>query len=158
MSSLDSLGLPQVREIAEESARAHFLELFDLLVRPQGKRLVLTLVLDKKTGPVTVEDCAAVSRDVEKRLDDLNLVEVPYLLEVTSPGLDRPLRNLEDCERFKGRLAQFVFNEPLEGQITFRGRLGEVRDGKVEALPAGGGAALWVPFSSVKRANLAVEI
>ena len=108
------------------------MELFDLWVRPQGKRLVLTLVLDKKTGPVTVEDCAAVSRDVEKRLDDLNLVEAPYLLEVTSPGLDRPLRNLEDCERFQGRLAQFVLNEPLEGQIAFRGRLGEVRDGEVE--------------------------
>ena len=105
---------------------------------------------------MTVEDCAVVSRAVEKRLDDLNLIEVPYMLEVTSPGLDRPLRSLADCERFKGRMAQFVFHEALEGLMTLQGRLGG--GGRKVEVTSPGGKTLWVPFSKVKRANLVVEI
>ena len=132
MGHSDALWEPQARQIAESVVKDNFLELFDLSIRPQGKRLLLSLVIDKKSGPVSLDECTAVSRDMEKRLDELNLIEVPYLLEVSSPGLDRPLRGLEDCGRFKGSLAQFVFREPLEGLLTFRGRLGEVREGKVE--------------------------
>jgi ribosome maturation factor RimP len=152
----DAVWASQARQIAESVARDNFLELFDLTVRPQGKRLVVTLVIDKRSGPVTLDECTAVSRDLEKRLDDLNLIEVPYLLEVSSPGLDRPLRDLADCGRFKGSLAQFTFQEPVEGLSTFRGRLGEIRDGKVELTD--GGRILWAPFASVKKAHLVVEI
>jgi len=157
VSLQDALWVPQVREIAEAVVKDNFLELFDLSIRPQGKKLILTLVLDRKNGPVTVEDCTVVSRDMEKRLDELNLIEASYLLEVTSPGMDRRLRDLADCERFKGRLAQFVFSEPMESLTTFRGRLGEVRDGQVELLPEKG-KTLWVSFLKVKRANLVVEV
>ncbi len=159
MGALDGTILGQVRQIAEAVVRDNFLELFDLTMKPQGGRLVLTVVLDKKSGSVGLGECSVVSRDLEKRLDELNLISAAYMLEVSSPGLDRPLRNLEDCLRFKGSLAQFVFQEALEGQMTFRGRLGEVREGKVELTPEGGrGPSLWAPFSIVKRANLVVEI
>ena len=158
MGPLDETGLNQIRQIAEGVVRDNFLELFDLRMKPQGGKLVLTVVLDKKQGSVGLDECAGVSHDLEKRLDELNLIQGAYLLEVSSPGLDRPLRHLEDCLRFKGRLAQFVFQEAVEGQITFRGRLGDVQEGKVELKPEGGGAALRAPFSNVKRANLVVEI
>jgi ribosome maturation factor RimP len=90
-------------------------------------------------------------------MDELNLIQSTYLLQVSSPGLDRPLRNLEDCQRFQGSLAQFVFKEPVQGQVTFRGRLGGVKDGQVELLPDQG-QPIWAPFASVKRAHLVVEI
>jgi ribosome maturation factor RimP len=157
MSLQDAVWLPQVREIAEAVAKDNFLELFDLTARQQGKKLVLTVVIDKKSGPVNLEECTAVSRDMEKRLDDLNLIESTYLLQVASPGMDRPLRNLEDCQRFAGSLAQFVFKESVEGQMTFRGRLGGVKDGRVE-LVGEQGQAIWAPFESVKRAHLVVEL
>ncbi|HTC19717.1 MAG TPA: ribosome maturation factor RimP [bacterium] len=147
----------QLRDLAEAVVKDNFLELFDLRVRPQGQKLVLTVVLDKKSGPVTLDDCTAVSRDLEKRLDELNLIETAYLLEVSSPGLDRPLRHLEDCRRFQGRLAQFILKEPLEGQVSFEGRLGETDGEKVE-VKVGKERTLWVPFSAVKNAKLMVEL
>ncbi len=152
----DDPKLSQLREIAEAAARDNFLELFDLKTRAQGKKLVVTLVIDKKAGLVKLEECAAVSRDFEKRLDELNLIESSYLLEVSSPGLDRPLRNPEDFRRFKGRLANILLAEPLEGRTDFRGRLGEVQGDRVEFL-AEGGKILWLSFSMMKRANLIVE-
>lgn len=157
MGPLDETKNTQLRDLAEGTAKDNFLELFDFKVRSQGKKLVLTVVLDKKSSPVSVDDCTAVSRDLEKRLDELDLIETSYLLEVTSPGLDRPLRNLEDCERFKGRKALMTLNEPLEGQVSLEGHLGEVIEGKVE-MRIGKERTLWVPFTAVKAARLVVEI
>lgn len=157
------MGLPdetkstQLKGLAEGIAKDNFLELFDFKVRPQGKKLVLTVVLDKKSGPVSVNDCTVVSRDLEKKLDELDLIEMSYLLEVSSPGLDRPLRSLEDCRRFQGRKALVILNEPLEGQVSLEGRLGEVADGKLEML-IGKERTLWVPFAAVKTARLVVEL
>jgi ribosome maturation factor RimP len=157
------MGLPeeprnaQLRELAEAVVKDNFLELFDLRVRLQGKKLVLTLVLDKKSAPVTLDECAAVSREMEKRLDELDLIQTAYLLEVSSPGLDRPLRSLEDCGRFQGRLAQFVLREPLEGLVSFEGRLGETDSERVE-VKVGKERTLRVPFSMVKNARLVVEL
>jgi len=146
----------QLRQLAEAAAKDNFLELFDLTVRPQGQKLVVSVVIDKKDGKITVEDCSRVSRDLEKRLDELDVIEPSYLLEVSSPGMDRPLRHLDDCRRFQGRLAQFVFAEPVEGLATLRGRLGDVNEEAVEVNE--GKRTIWVPFKTVKRAQLVVEI
>ncbi len=153
---MDMTQVGQLRQLAEAVAKDNFVELFDLTVRPQGKKLTVSVAIDKKSGKITVEECAAVSMELEKKLDELDLIGPSYLLEVSSPGMDRPLRHLEDCQRFSGRLAQFVFAEPVEGMITFRGRLGEVKDGSVEVVD--GKRTLWVPFKAVKRSNLVVEI
>jgi ribosome maturation factor RimP len=147
----------RIRDLAETSARDHFLELFDLKVRPQGRKLHLTVVLDRQGGSVTLDDCASVSRDLEKRLDETDLIGTSYLLEVSSPGLDRPLRGPEDYGRFRGRMARFVLAEPLEGLASFEGRLGETSDGRLE-VKIGKQRVLWVPFASVKNAKLMVEM
>ncbi len=157
MGLLDEMKTTQLRSLAEAVVKDNFLELFDFKVRPQGKKLVLTVVLDKKSGPVSLDECTAVSRDLEKKLDELDLIETSYLLEVSSPGLDRPLRSVEDCERFKGRRAQMTLAEPLEGQLSLEGRLGEVKEGKVE-ITIGKERTLRVPFSMVKNAKLVVEL
>jgi ribosome maturation factor RimP len=157
MGLLDESKNAQLRDLAKGMAKDNFLELFDFKVRPQGKKLVLTVVLDKKSGPVSLDECTAVSRDLEKKLDELDLIETPYILEVSSPGLDRPLRGLEDFERFKGRKALLTLSEPLEGQVILEGRLGEVNDGNVEVI-IGKERALRVPFDKVKAAKLVVEL
>jgi ribosome maturation factor RimP len=146
----------QLRQLAEAVVKDNFLELFDLVVRPQGKRLMVSVAIDKKIGTITVEECAKVSLELEKRLDELDVIGPSYLLEVSSPGMDRVLRHLEDCRRFQGRLAQFVFVEPVEGLTTFQGRLGEVKEETVEVME--GKRTVWVPFKAVKRAHLVVEM
>ena len=158
MSDLNQAGPNQIREAAEAVVKDKRLELFDFSMRPQGKSLVLTVVLDKETGPVTVEDCAAVSREIESRLDALDAIGTPYLLEVSSPGLDRPLRNLKDCLRFRGRLAQFITKEPVAQQTSFKGRIQEAKNGWVGFLAEDGKYCWLLSFDLVKTARLVVEI
>ncbi len=157
MSFLDETGRAQLKAIAEEIVKENFLKLFDFRVRPQGSKLVLSLAIDKKAGEISVGDCEIVSREMEKRLDEMELIQTPYLLEVSSPGMDRPLRDLSDCERFKGRLAQFILKEPWEGLVAFQGRLNGAREGKVDLL-LGKERALCLPFETVKTAHLVVEL
>jgi ribosome maturation factor RimP len=146
----------QLWDLAEKTAKDNFLQLFELKTHPQGGKLVLTVVLDKPSGPVTLDDCTAVSRDLEKKLDEMDLIKTSYLLEVSSPGMDRPLRNLEDCRRFEGKLAQFNLAESLEGLVSFQGRLLET-DGSRVKVQLGKERTVWVPYALVKAARLVVE-
>lgn len=157
MSVLDERKASQVREIVEPAVRDHFLELFDLTLRRQGRRILVSLVLDKREGNVTLDECETVSREVEKRLDALDPIEGAYLLEVSSPGLDRPLRGPDDYRRFAGKTALFVLTEPVEGQVALRGALEGARDSEVD-LKLEGGRSVRIPFSSVKSARLVVEM
>jgi len=156
MRAPEEAWVPQLRALAEPLVRDSFLELFDLSVRRQGNRYVVSLAIDRRDGAVKVDDCASVSRDLEKKLDELDLIPGTYVLEVSSPGLDRPLRNLEDFERFNGRKALVTTEEPVEGQSSFEGTLEGVSDGRV-ALKLGE-RRVFLPFEKVKKAKLVPEL
>jgi len=127
---------------------------------------VLRVILDRvgsgAAAPdesVTIEDCQRVSHDLSALLDvegdRLELPDVKYTLEVSSPGLDRPLRGEADYVRFRGRLAKIVTVEPVEGQSSFAGRIGDVEGGRVTL--AEGRRTHRVPLALIKRARLDVE-
>jgi ribosome maturation factor RimP len=109
--------------------------------------------------PVAVDDCSRVSHDLSAILDVepelLGGVDMEYTLEVSSPGLDRPLRGEQDYRRFVGRLAKIVTSAPVNGQTAFAGRLSGVDDGVV--LLAEGRRVHRVPLDTIKRARLEVE-
>jgi ribosome maturation factor RimP len=105
---------------------------------------------------VSVEDCSRVSRDLSAILDVEDFIPVAYTLEVSSPGLDRPLRGRSDFERFAGRRAKVVMAEPVDGQTFFRGRLAGV-DGDRALIDAEDGRTHRLPLGLVTRANLEVE-
>ncbi len=153
----DPLKLSQIRQLAEAVVKDNFFELFDLGTRSQGGKTVLSLVLDKPNGQVGLQECETVSRELESRLDELDVVEGSYLLEVSSPGMDRPLRHSGDYQRFEGRLARFVLNQPLEGLVSFDGRLNGMDQNRV-LVRIGKERTLWVPLASVKTARLVVEL
>lgn len=149
-------GVARLREIVEPVVRDNFLELFDLSFARRGGRWVVTVVLDRGDGAVSLADCEQVSRDLEKRLDALDLVEGPWVLEVSSPGLDRPLRSPADCRRFEGKSARFVLRRSGPAGPVVTGRLAGVEGNTVRlALPEGG--AVEVDFDDVKEARLEVE-
>jgi ribosome maturation factor RimP len=104
---------------------------------------------------VSVEDCAHVSRDLSAILDVEDVVPTQYTLEVSSPGLDRPLRHEADYRRFSGRLAKIVTTEPIARQTAFAGRIKGVEDGAV--MLEEGRKTHRVPLDRIKRANLDVE-
>lgn len=160
--------LDHVRELAERVARTYGLEIFDVQFRREASGWVLRVTIDRpgladtqaKPGApadsVGVDDCRNVSSDLGALLDVEDPVDRTYTLEVSSPGLDRPLRHAGDYDRFRGRLAQLVTAEPVDGQTHFRGRLQGVDAGDV-VLAYGSGKQVRVPLALVTRARLDVE-
>ncbi|MFB3814896.1 MAG: ribosome maturation factor RimP [Terriglobales bacterium] len=153
--------LDKVREIAERVAESSGLEVVDVEFRGGGKARMLRIFIDKPGG-VTHEDCANVSREVGTILDVEDVVPGgQYLLEVSSPGLDRKLVKAADYERFAGSRVKLHTREPIEGTRHFEGRLEGLHDGRITlALPAKKkqpATRVDIELANVERANLVPE-
>jgi ribosome maturation factor RimP len=165
----DHERIGRIRQAAERVAESYGLEIFDVQLRRESIGNVLRVVIDRPDrggveapeDAVGIEDCQRVSQDLSAILDveadelGEGALEQRYTLEVSSPGLDRPLRHEADYRRFAGRLAKVVTTEPLEGQSAFAGRLRGVEDGQI--VLEQGRKTHRVPLKRVKRAQLAVE-
>jgi ribosome maturation factor RimP len=156
-------ALDQIRAIAERVATANGLELFDLQLTRESQGWVVRVTIDRP-GPaatpedsVGIEDCATVSRELSTILDVDDPLDRAYTLEVTSPGLDRPLRHEADFRRFAGRIASIVLEAPLNGQTFFNGRIEAVEDGHVVLLVGKRNRAHRIPLGGIKRARLEVD-
>ena len=152
----------QVKAIATRVAASYGLEIFDVQYRREAGGMVLRVQIDRPgTGgtaedSVSVEDCAKVSRDLSAIFDVDDIIPTQYTLEVSSPGLDRPLTRAEDFQRFAGRRAKLVMREKIDGQGYFKGQLGGVEDGNV--LIEGEDKRIHrVPLGVITRANLEVD-
>src|SRR5438477_10850189 len=120
-----------IRNIAERVAVTHGVELVEIELKGGGKARTLRLTIDKPEG-VTHEDCANVSREVSTILDVEDVVPGgSYLLEVSSPGLDRKLSRAADFERFVGSRVKLMTYQQVNGNRHFEGRLESFADGKV---------------------------
>jgi len=155
----------QVRSIASRVAGSYGLEIFDVQFRRESGGMVLRIQIDrpgsaaKAEESVSVQDCANVSRDLSAVLDVEDVVPSAYILEVSSPGLDRPLRGAADYRRFAGRRAKLVMRERIDGQTFFKGALVGVEEGAAPAVLIDGddGRRHRVPIDVITRANLEVE-
>ena len=121
--------LEQIRAIAKRVTESRGLEVWDIQSRRESNGHVVRIFIDKP-GPsataedsVSVDDCAEVNREIGTILDVEDPLPFAYTLEVSSPGLDRPLREPGDYRRFAGRLAKVVVSEPVDNQKAFEGRL-----------------------------------
>jgi ribosome maturation factor RimP len=152
----------QVRELAARVAATYALDIFDVQFRREASGMVLRIRLDRP-GPaataedsVSVDDCARVSRDLGAALDVEDVIRTAYTLEVSSPGLDRPLRDAADYRRFSGRRAKLVMRAVVDGQTFFRGTLAGL-DGPEVLIDGDDGRRHRVPLGVITRANLEVE-
>ena len=164
-----SQNTERIRAAAERVAAGYGLEIFDVQLRRESIGTVLRVVIDRPDRGVVetpedavgIEECQRVSQDLSALLDveEEELGESAlgqhYTLEVSSPGLDRPLRHEADYRRFAGRLAKVVSIEPVQGQSAFSGRLRGIENGEV--VLDEGKRTHRVPLARVKRAQLAVE-
>ena len=137
---------PSVEEAGYDLVRVELMGSGDKTLQIMIERLDL--------APIDVEDCAKVSRLLSAILDVEDPLPGHYTLEVSSPGLDRPLVRMEDYVRFAGFEARIEMTRPLDGQRRFRGRLRGVEDGLVQMDCDGVAAA--IPFSGIRRASLVV--
>jgi ribosome maturation factor RimP len=148
------MELERIREAAERVARSLGIDVVDVEWKV-GKQRFLRVYIDKPEG-ISHRDCESVSNQLSVILDVEDLVPGPhYILEVSSPGLDRKLTKPAEFVRFAGRLARISTMEPVENQKFFEGRLAGVADGKVQIEVKGRVIAL--PMEGIRKANLVVE-
>lgn len=160
----------RIRPLADRVATSYGLTVFDVQFRREPVGWVLRVIIDRPvltdaSGVVLVErvedaigidECQRVSEDLSALLDVEDTLEAHYTLEVSSPGLDRPLRDADDYRRFVGRLAKVVVREPVDGQTHFEGRL-EGLDGRDILLTVGRNKQKRIALDLVQRARLDVE-
>jgi ribosome maturation factor RimP len=150
-----SIELDRIRDAAERAARSAGVEVVDVEWKI-GKQRFLRVFIDKPEG-VSHRDCQAVSEQLGVLLDLEDMVPGSrYVLEVSSPGLDRKLTKLSEFERFKGRLARISTTEPVANAKFFEGRLAGIADGRVKIDVRG--QVVEVPFADIRKANLVVEL
>jgi ribosome maturation factor RimP len=164
------VNLEKIRGAAERVARSEGLEIADVewLV---GKERILRVFIDRLPdasgngaehdpyAKISHADCERVSQQLSVILDVEELLPgTPYVLEVSSPGMDRALKKAADFERFTGRLAKIVTTEPIENTKFFEGRLKGFADGNVRLeLQSKVAREIVVPLAMIRKANLVVE-
>ena len=154
--------LDRVRELASRVASTHGLDIFDVELKREGGQQVLRVVVDRP-GPaatpeesVSIEDCARVAEELGTLLDVEDVIPGGYTFEVSSPGLDRPLRTADDYRRFAGRWAKIVTSQPVDRQTAFAGRVKGI-EGDDVLFESEGSKLMKLPLRLISRARLEVE-
>ncbi len=142
--------------LAGSVATQYGVEIVDIEFVGSMGRPTVRIFIDK-TGGVTLEDCERFSRAVSAALDVEDPIRSPYLLEVSSPGLDRPLKRLRDFQASVGKLARIITKESIDRQNFFVGRITEVR-GDVIVLMTKEDSLKEIPFAQVSKARLEIEL
>lgn len=139
-----SIAIPLVTELD--------LELVDVEFRREAGGWILRLYIDKRDG-ITLDDCQRVSEELGDLLDVENPIHHPYNLEVSSPGLNRPLCREADFLRFAGQRARVTTSQAVEGQRRFLGVLRGCEDGRV-VLEREDGTVVFLPYALISKARL----
>ena len=150
------VDVDKICEIVERVTKSEGLTLFDVELKGAGANRVLRVFIDKAEG-VTHADCQLVSEQLSVILDVEDPIPGHYVLEVSSPGLDRQLVKPSDFTYFAGRRARLVLREPLGSQRVFEGRLAGCDSGRVR-LDLGDQGVSEFELSNITKAKLVVEL
>ncbi|MDX1776647.1 MAG: ribosome maturation factor RimP [Desulfobulbales bacterium] len=143
---IKAIALPVLAELG--------LELVEVQYRREQQGWVLRLIIDKENG-VSLDDCTAASREISHLLDVEDFIDQKYTLEVSSPGLDRPLKSMADFQRFTGSMARIKTVEPVAGEHVFIGRIEKTAGENI--VLAVGGREVTLPYAQISKARLEIE-
>lgn len=162
-------ALDEPRLTEETGVEARVATVIEPVLKPLGFRLVrvrlsglngltLQIMAERSDGSMSIEDCELVSRTISPVLDVEDLIERRYNLEVSSPGIDRPLARKSDFASWRGHIARIETGALIEGRKKFRGRIAEVDSQKVmielDKSATGENLAVYIPFAEIVQAHL----
>jgi ribosome maturation factor RimP len=130
-------------------------ELVQLSCYRAGRSLGVRILADRPEGGITIEECAQLNRQISMTLDEKELIQERYVLEVSSPGLDRPLRTKKDFSRCLNKKVQIFLREPVFEKLQFQGTITNVTDESVKIETAQG--AVDIPLAAITKATQAIE-
>jgi ribosome maturation factor RimP len=132
-------------------------ELVGCEMQPQGRRFIFRIYIDAATG-VGVDDCSKISHQVSAMLDVEDPFDSRYSLEISSPGIDRPLFKLDHYKKFIGNKIKLKLHVPIANQRNFKGVLKRVKDDNLDFIVEGSNEEITVRFDMIEKANLIGEI
>ena len=154
---MDNLSIDgRIKEIAAKAAAENGVEFVHCEILGAKRNMTVRVYIDKPGG-VSVEDCAQVSRRMEETLDADDLIPTAYLLEVSSPGLERELYSVDDFRKFTGQKAKVKLTSPVNGQKVFIGQIAGV-DGEEILFSDKVHGEIRFPHAEVAKANLRVDL
>jgi ribosome maturation factor RimP len=151
---MSELIVGRVREFLETLLPSMNLELFDVQYRREGHGWVLRVFIDCESG-ITLDHCSDVSRELGHYLDVEDFIDNAYHLEISSPGLERPLRSTEDFLRSCGKNAKVKLHEAIDGQKTLEGTITAVADDRI-SLKLADGSSVQFTFEMIGKARLTI--
>ncbi|MCX8109719.1 MAG: ribosome maturation factor RimP [Syntrophorhabdaceae bacterium] len=149
------LVIEKVKECLMPLINEYGLELVDVEFKTSGRRWLLRVFIDKEGG-VVLSDCENISRELSLILDVEDFIKHPYVLEVSSPGLTRPLKTRQDFVRSIGKPCRILTSEKIENKNEFKGKILDVREDEIEI--KGKIGVFTIPIYAIKKANLEFEL
>ncbi|MDH4232939.1 MAG: ribosome maturation factor RimP, partial [Nitrospirota bacterium] len=141
----------KITDLADSVAGQNAVDIVDVEFSGSSRKPFIRIFIDKENG-VTLEDCEKFSRALSALLDVEDPIPSAYVLEVSSPGLDRPLKQLRDFERSKGKLVRIITREMIEKQNIFRGRITRVEGDAITLFFDD--KEIEIPFEQISKARL----
>ena len=155
MDTKQSIVADEVLKLARQVAEDQSVEVLGVRLSGRGKGALLRVTIDR-SGGVTLDDCERFSRSLGLLLEAEDSLQGPYNLEVSSPGLDRPLTALQDFERNKGKLVRIITKDKIDNQNFFLGRIIGITANIIQLDI--NGEKRNIPFDNISRARLEIEI
>jgi ribosome maturation factor RimP len=146
----------RITELAEQVAASMGMEVVLVEVRGDGSRSIVRAYIDQPNG-VTLDDCERFSKRFSVSLDVEDWIPFSYVLEVSSPGVNRPLVKESDFRRFAGKEARVRTRLPIAGQKNFKGKIIGVTEGRLE-LEVVPGRQIGIALMDIEKANLIAEL
>ncbi len=155
--AMQSLSIAErIDKIAAGAAKENGVDLVYSEIVGGRRNMIVRIYIDKPEG-VTIEDCSIVSHAVEAVIDADDFIPSPYVLEISSPGLERPLFSIGDFERYTGKKANVKTADPVDGQANFNGRIAAVEGSEIVFDDKTKGTVR-LPFETISKANLRVDL
>ncbi len=123
--------IAELQNIIDDYLKIQGLHLVDLIYRHEGRDLIVRILVDRPEGGITVGECSELNNRITSLLDEKDILQTRYILEVASPGLDRPLKTKNDFLRCTNRRVRFFLNESINGKIELEGLISKVENDSV---------------------------
>jgi ribosome maturation factor RimP len=145
----------ELKNIIGDYLKNQGLDLVDLIYRYEGRDLILRVLVDKPEGGITLDECARLNSQISEILDEKDILQARYILEISSPGLDRTLKTKNDFLRCMNRRVRFFLNETVNAKLEWEGTISKVDEDKIFINTDVG--VMGIPLAKINKAKQVID-
>lgn len=146
----------ELKDLAGNYLKIQNIEVVDFIFRYEGRDLVLRILVDNPEGGISLDECAYLNKEISRVLDERDIIKESFILEVSSPGLNRALKTKSDFLRCKNKNVRFILSEKINGKGEFVAAINTATDDSVSVSLAG--QEIVIPFSRIIKAAQTLNI